>query len=115
MEKFTPKKKNDVVSQFKNALLEGNIIRYDGYHECVEVLPRTLMYEMSTADNLFQKTGSLYSYYKSPNYVMKAICISSSAMRDAIKEIEEEYVLSKVRCSGSGCCQYATYAIYLND
>ena len=28
--KFTPIKKNDLVKEFKNVLLNGDIIRYDG-------------------------------------------------------------------------------------
>ena len=62
--KFTPIKKNDLVKEFKNVLLNGDIIRYDGYHTCIEVLPRSLMGKVASSDNLFQHTGSLYSYYK---------------------------------------------------
>lgn len=113
--KFTPIKKNSVVAEFKAALMNGYIIRYDGYHDCVEVLPRSLMGQMKNADNLFQHTGSLYSYYNSPSYKEKSIKISGKALWDAKKEIEDEYSMTKVHCGGSGCCQYATWAIYLND
>lgn len=111
--KFTPIKKNDVVSELKNALLNGDIIRYDGYHTCVEVLPRSLMSKVALSDNLFQHTGSLYSYYKDDTIEKKSIKISGSPLWDVIKEMEKEYVMAKVSCSGSGCCQYATWAVYL--
>lgn len=111
--KFTPMKKNDVVNKFKDAMLNGDIIRYDGYHNCVEVLPRTLLNVVSSADNLFQPTGSLRDYYKDDNADKKIINISGQTLWDAINEIENEYVMSKVYCNGSGCCQYATWAIYL--
>lgn len=110
---FTPIKKNDVVSELKNALLNGDIIRCDGYHTCVEVLPRLLMSKVANSDNLFQHSGSLYDYYKDNTIEKKSIKISGRPLWDAIKEMEKEYVIAKVSCSGSGCCQYATWAIYL--
>lgn len=111
--KFTPIKKNNVVKEFNDALLNGDIIRYDGYHTCIEVLPRSLMGKVASADNLFQHTGSLCSYYEDTTIAKKTINISGKALWDAIKEIQKEYVMAKVSCSGSGCCQYATWAIYL--
>ena len=111
--KFTPTKTKNVVKELKDALLNGDIIRYDGYHTCVEVLPRSLMGKVESADNLFQHTGSLYFYYKDNTIKKKTINISGSPLWDAIKEMRNEYVMASVRCSGSGCCQYATWAIYL--
>ena len=43
----------------------------------------------------------------------KTIELSGKALWDAIKEMENEYVVAKISCEGSGCCQYATWAIYL--
>lgn len=63
MNDFTPKKRSDVVTELKNALLNGNIIRYDGYHTEVEVLPREYASLVEHSDNLFQRSGILYSYY----------------------------------------------------
>ena len=111
--KFTPIKKNDLVKEFKDVLLNGDIIRYDGYHTCIEVLPHSLMGKVASSDNLFQHTGSLYSYYKDNTIEKKTIELSGKALWDAIKEMENEYVVAKISCEGSGCCQYATWAIYL--
>lgn len=111
--KFTPMKKNDVVNKFKNALLNGDIIRYDSDHTCVEVLPRTLLPKVESSDNLFQHSGSLRDYYEDKSIKKNTICISGNLLWETIKEMEKEYVMAKVFCSGSGCCQYATWAVYL--
>lgn len=113
MNNFTPTRKTNCIDALKKELKDGNIIRYDGYHSSVEVLPRIFIDIVHNSDNLFQHSGSLKDYYKDPTQEKKTIEIDRATLINTLKEIEGEYMVHKVRCEGSGCCQYSTWAAYL--
>lgn len=100
---FTPMKKNKETERVKNALLTGKIIRYDGHHDKGEILPRDFMGMMKFAQNLFQDSWSTGED-----------TFTSSIIKEVLEDLRKDYVVTKVLCEGSGCCQYATWAVYLS-
>lgn len=112
---MTPIKLSNVKKKVLNTLMSGSLIRIDGVHNEAEIIPREYLSAISHADNLFQHTGSLVRYYDSPDYVKQTITVNASQLVKIINELEEEYIINKFTCSGSGCCQYHTYGYYLEN
>lgn len=101
---FTPKTKDSYKNEIKNYLLEGYALRRDARDETpIEVLPRETIEYLSSMGNI----GSEKS-------VVAKIKCSHSVLSDVVNELREEYSVRKVWCSFSGCCQYSTYAYYVD-
>lgn len=108
---FVPRRRNDSSNKVRKTLMNGKIIRYDAKHNYVEVLPRTDKGNLSRMGNLHDEGQR---YYYGENYIEpEMIQISQNSLYKLIEELEEEYEVIKVRCEESGCCQYATFGVYL--
>jgi len=102
---FTPIKKNSIKETIKNYLLNGYIIRDDGRDETpLEVIDRKYIKQMPSASNI----GQAYCE------IVENIRCSHSNLYEVLHELKEEYSLRRVSCACSGCCQYATYANYID-
>lgn len=100
---FKPISKKDTIAKIKNYLLAGYILRNDARGESpIEVVSRELIDKVPTMGNI----GTVPTIEK--------INCSRYLLFDAIVELEKDYSIRKVSCSYSGCCQYATYATYID-
>ena len=100
---FKPISKKDTIAKIKNYLLEGYILRNDARGESpIEVVSRELIDKVPTMGNI----GTVPT--------IEEIHCSRYLLFDAIVELEKDYSIRKVSCSYSGCCQYATYATYID-
>ncbi len=107
MEKFVPQKKNEFVGAIKKYLMDGFIIRYDGIEEHpLEILTRDGVKFLSTMGNIGNGVdkGFLHSTLNCSHKILFLI----------IDDLEKEYSVRIIRCGNSGCCQYATYGVYLD-
>ena len=104
--KFVPKKKTDFERELKELLLEGKIIRYAcNDNEPLEVIGREHVDRMPNASGIGQEES----------IVEKKINCSRTVLHSVVSNLRQEYSVRNVSCSHSGCCQYATYAYYIDD
>lgn len=104
---FTPKKKSGFISKIKNYLLQGYIIRVDGKDDSpLEVIGRDSEGYLPSMGNI----GQLWSEVK----LIEELNCAHSNLYEVVDELKQVYSVRKVRCKGSGCCQYATHGYYLD-
>lgn len=104
MSNFFPKGKAEVKEKIKSILLKGKIIRYDGIEENpLEVMDRAYVNRLSHMSNILQA-----------NVPVEKVHFAHSVLHEAIAELKNDYCVRKVSCEYSGCCQYATYGVYLD-
>ena len=102
---FKPTKKNSFKETIKDYLLKGYVLRYDSQGENpLEVLSRDCVKGLSTMGNIGNPKG----------YLVKNLFCAHSNLYEVMDELEAEYSVNKVSCTHSGCCQYATYGVYLD-
>ena len=104
--KFVPKKKASFEKELEELLLEGKIIRYccdDA--KPLEIVGREHIGRMPDTGNIGQEE----------DIVEKKIHCSWRVLVSVVSSLEREYSVRRVRCSNSGCCQYATCAYYVDD
>lgn len=103
---FIPKKiESNSVNRIKNMLLMGNIIRKNGESPAeFDMGDRVYVNSVQEMSNIGQERD------------FRKIDISSIEFREALHELEVEgYIVTTAFCKYSGCCQYATYAYYIEE
>lgn len=101
---FTPKAKDGLKSTIKSHLLNGKIIRYDFRDEKpIEVMDRTFIRNISTMRNIGLE-----------DCVEESIYCDHDIVHEVMDELSANYSVRKIRCGGSGCCQYTTYGAFLD-
>ena len=109
---FTPQKKDDVRKKISDYLLNGFIIRYDFRDEQpLEVLDRKHVKVLSHLGNIGSYAYTTFHWEYS---VVEEIFCNHEILHEIVKELREKYSVRNVWCEGSGCCQYSTYAYYLD-
>lgn len=104
MNKFKPISKSETIAKIKSYLLDGFIIREDGRDETpLEVISREYVKNAPIMHNIGQE-----------GRVLEEIDCSHELLYSVLDELEEDYSVRRVHCSGSGCGQYATYANYID-
>lgn len=102
---FKPISKSDTLAKIKNYLLEGFILRVDSRDETpIEVIDRAYIKQVPNMPNIGQFSGTL----------TESINCSHELLHGIVKELKEDYSVRRVWCSFSGCCQYSTYAYYID-
>ena len=102
---FKPISKSDTKEKIKNYLMEGFIIRVDGRDETpLEVISREHLKRLPHTSNIGQCEVE----------VVEKIQCSHKLLYEVKAELSDDYSISCVSCSYSGCCQYATYGYYLD-
>lgn len=110
---FTPKKKSEFQDKIKKYLLEGYIIRCNSIEtDPLEVIDRAHL-------GLIPNSGNIGSFdpglgQKKGSGITEKIVCSHSNLHNVVAELKKDYSVSEVSCRHSGCCQYSTYAYYLD-
>lgn len=100
---FKPISKKSTIEKIKNYLLEGYIARKDARDETpIEIISRERINDVPRMGNI------------GTQQTIDEINCSHGLLFDAINELEKEYSVREVSCSYSGCCQYATFAYYID-
>ena len=102
MEKFIPMRADTMVDVYRNSLLCGDALRIDGGgHDRVDVIPRGDIGSWNARKNVGEGC-----YARLPRY--------TDQFRTASERLKEEgYIVKKVACDMSGCCQYHASLYYL--
>lgn len=107
MEKFVPMKKSEFVGAIKKYLMGGFIIRYNSIeNEPLEVMTRDGVKFLPTMGNIGNGADK--------GFLHSNLNCSHKILFDIMDELEKEYSVRNIRCEHSGCCQYATYGVYLD-
>lgn len=102
---FKPISKSDTLAKIKNYFMNGFILRVDSRDETpIEVIDRTYTKQVANMHNIGQEK----------HIVLEEINCSHELLHDIVKELKKDYSVRKVWCSYSGCCQYSTYAYYID-
>ena len=98
---FIPKKSQEEIEVYINYLLNGNVLKIDGgASDYVEVIPREKMDDTAVMENVGKGGFQRIARYNHQFY-------------QAIKSLEEDYVVVQKTCKYSGCCQYTACIYYL--
>lgn len=105
MANFIPMKKTNYAEEIAKHLLAGDVIRADSRDEMpIEVMVRECVPTLHTMKNIgMEKNG-----------IIKKINCSHTILHDVIENLKKDYSVRKVLCEWSGCCQYTTYAYFLD-
>lgn len=102
---FKPTHKDNYESKIENYLLNGYIIRYDMRGDTpLEVVGREHKGRIKNTSNIGQFNGE----------IIENIYCSHDMLYNVVNRLEKVYSLRKVSCEFSGCCQYSTYAYYID-
>ena len=105
MSTFKPFKKLDFKADIKAKLLNGSILRCDSRDEKpIEAIRREHIKKVPTMKNIGMEIASVYD----------EIHCSHKILFEVIDELSNQYSVRKTLCSGSGACEYSTYAYYLD-
>lgn len=101
---FKPKSKETIKNEIKDILLTGSIIRYDFIDENpLEVLDRKYTYNLPNMSNIGQCSKP----------IMKIINCNHKLLHEVTAELNGDYSVREIECKQSGCCQHATYGVYI--
>lgn len=100
---FKPKKSFDSKQMYKQHLLNGDVLKIDGgAYDQIDLIPRSCLNAWSAEHNV----GWDNEFEKLPRHTKE--------FYDAINELKADgYVVKKLACDYSGCCQYHANRYYL--
>lgn len=99
---FKPKKSSDSKQMYKQHLLNGDVLKIDGgAYDQIDLIPRSMVNDWHARENVGRGDFEQLPRHTNEFYA-------------AVNELNDEgYVVKKVSCEYSGCCQYHAVRYYL--
>ena len=99
---FKPKKSEDSKQMYKQHLLNGDVLKIDGgAYDQIDLIPRSRLNDWGANGNV-----GCGNFEKLPRH--------TNEFYAAVNELKTDgYVVKKVSCDASGCCQYHAVRYYL--